>query len=347
MARGQAGWARLLNPAVARLHRRLRYPRLPEFPTSLVIETTSRCNLRCRMCPRNHMARQAGDMEPRLFRRLIDEMAPWDARGHLRFVALHAFGEPLLNPNFLELAQYAGDHLPRLRELGRFRDPMQGLCVSTNATLLTPELAAGLLASPLTWIGISVDGASAETYAQMRQGGSLEHVMDRVRGLLELNAAQPREFPTLGLQIIVTALTRPELEQFAAQWQPYLDRSPNVRLEIKPYTDWAGQVECSDLRLPERRRGYFHVSCSFPQTTLTISADGAVLRCCHEVDPHLDLGEVNTQTIQDVWHGPGLQALREQMARGDMAGLDLCNQCEYGRKYPADYLRRRRRRPDG
>jgi radical SAM protein with 4Fe4S-binding SPASM domain len=224
---------------------------------------------------------------------------------------------------------------------------MQGLSVSTNATLLTPELSRGLLASPLTWIGISLDGALPETYAQMRTGGSLEDVMARVRGLLELNATQPREFPTLGLQIIATNRTRPELEQFAAQWQPYLERTSNVRLEIKPYTDWAGQVECHDLRAPERRAGFFYTACSYPQSTLTISADGQVLRCCHEVDAHLDLGEVNSHTLAEVWHGPGLQALRRRMARGAIGDLDLCGQCELARKYPADYLRRRRRPRQG
>ena len=159
-----------LNPLAARLHSRLRHPRVPFFPHSFILETTSRCNLACRMCPRCDMRRPAQDMDPTLFCSLIDQIAPHDAEAHVRFIALHWFGEPLLHPQFIEMAHYAGERLPNLLRYGAEGNAVRGLTVSTNATLLDEPAARALLASPLTWLAVSVDGSSPETYESLRGG---------------------------------------------------------------------------------------------------------------------------------------------------------------------------------
>ena len=161
---------RATNPAVARLYGALRFPRTPPFPRSLVLETTSRCNLACRMCPRQTMRREARDMDPGLFARLVEQAADHQGKAALRFLALHWFGEPLLHPELLSLIECAGSRLPGLRAYGRERNAVRGLSLSTNATLLDEQAALSLLDSPLTWLAVSVDGSNQGTYEGLRQG---------------------------------------------------------------------------------------------------------------------------------------------------------------------------------
>lgn len=339
----QARWAQALNPVVARAYQALRYRKLREFPSSLILETTSRCNLNCRMCPRRHMQRPAQDMDGALFGRLIEQIAEYDARDAVDFVALHWFGEPLLHPQLLDLIALAGESLPNLRRRGLQRKAVRGLCLSTNGVLLTEERARDLLDSPLTWLAVSVDGSTSETYEQMRVGGAFAEVVANVERLLALNARQRRELPTLAVQVIVTQTTAPELEECLARWERHLAGAPNARVELKPYTNWAGQVQAPELCPTDPRRDFFHLNCGYLWDTMAVGAGGEAGLCCYDMDARHGLGNAAETPLREVWHGEALQALRGRMARGQLAGLPLCEQCAMGRKYPADYLRLARR----
>ncbi|MHB8993807.1 MAG: radical SAM protein [Armatimonadota bacterium] len=328
-----------LNPLAARLHSRLRHPRVPAFPHSFIIETTSRCNLACRICPHCDMRRPAQDMAPTLFRSLIDQIAPHDAEAHVQFIALHWFGEPLLHPQFIELAQYAGERLPNLLGYGRERKAVRGLTVSTNATLLDEQAARALLASPLTWLAVSVDGSSPDTYESLR-GGSFAQVVANVELLLRLNRESRRELPTIAVQIVSTAATRAEFEQARQHWQELAGDAPNVRVELKPYTDWAGQVQAPELCAPDVRRAFWYTNCGRLWDTLVIGAGGEIGLCCYDVEAGHDLGDARETALADLWRTLQMEALRRKHATGRVSDLALCANCAMGRKYPADHLRR-------
>lgn len=343
MVAKQAAWAKLANPLVARVYHSLRYRRLRDFPRSVIIESTSRCNLRCRMCPRGRMTRPAQDMSPALFDRLLDQIAEHDRRDVVDFVALHWFGEPLLHPDLLSFLERAGQRLPNLRRRGYLRSAVRGLCLSTNATLLAGELARGLLDSPLTWLGLSVDGSSPKTYATMREGGVFEEVVANVERLLAIRRRHPREFPTIAIQVIVTQTTRPELEACLQRWEKHLVGVPHARVELKPYTDWAGQVFEPGLEAPDCRRGFFYLNCGYLWDTMAVGAGGEVGLCCYDVNADHGLGHAGQTPLQEIWQGEPLMALRHRQARGELNALPLCRNCRMGRKYPLDYLGRRRR----
>jgi hypothetical protein len=328
-----------LKPHAARQHSRLRHPRVPVFPHSFIIETTSRCNLACRMCPHCDMRRLAQDMDPILFRSLIDQIAPHDAEAQVRFIALHWFGEPLLHPQFIKMVNYAGERLPNLRRYGGERNAVRGLTVSTNATLLDETAARALLDSPLTWLAVSVDGSSPETYESLR-GGSFARVMANVELLLRLNRESPRELPTIAVQIVSTAATRAEFEQAREHWREVAGNAPNVRVELKPYTDWAGQVQAPELCAPDVRQAFWYTNCGRLWDTLVIGAGGEVGLCCYDVEAGHDLGNAHETALADLWRTPQMEALRRRHATGRVGDLALCANCAMGRKYPLDYLRR-------
>ena len=85
-------------------------------------------------------------------------------------VAFMGFGEPLLHPRFLDMVRLAKERGLRAE-------------VTTNALLLSPELAAGLRAAGLDQLVVSIDGTSAETFSRVRPGASLQRVVENVRNL--------------------------------------------------------------------------------------------------------------------------------------------------------------------
>jgi len=70
----------------------------------------------------------------------------------------------------------------------------------------------------------------------------------------------------------------------------------------------------SELRMPW--------ACSEPYIALNVTASGEVRPCCFNDD---ELGNLNDQTMLEIWNGPGYSALRADMAAGRVpAGCEVC-----------------------
>ena len=71
------------------------YPRL-----TLQIEPTRRCNLNCKICIRPNLNELTASLSLNDFRKVLDS-------SNFRHVALHGWGEPLLNPELFQMVKYA------------------------------------------------------------------------------------------------------------------------------------------------------------------------------------------------------------------------------------------------
>ena len=111
-----------------------------------------RCNLRCVHCY-SHSRNEdyQGELTHDEGLRLIDDLAAFGAP-----VMLFSGGEPLMRPRIMELIAHA-------RKLG-----MRAV-LSTNGTLITPDVAAQLKEFGLSYVGVSLDG--------------LEETNDKFRGM--------------------------------------------------------------------------------------------------------------------------------------------------------------------
>ena len=154
------------------------------LPRQIQIEPVGECNLRCAMClirfrePRKTPASPAF-MEMTLFKDLVDQF-PNEGELHLQ-----GLGEPLLHPRFFEMVSYAVRH---------------GMRVTTNSnmTRLDRERAEECVRSKLSWIRISIDGSTPDTYESIRTGSRLERVLGNIELLRQakkkFRAAAPRLF---------------------------------------------------------------------------------------------------------------------------------------------------------
>ncbi len=111
------------------------------FGPVVVWNVTRTCNLRCRHC----YSDSASDVvEKELSTKealsLIDNLAAFNVP-----VILFSGGEPLLRPDFFELVDYAGKKGIRAT-------------ISTNGTLITPDLARDIKKAGVSYVGISLDG---------------------------------------------------------------------------------------------------------------------------------------------------------------------------------------------
>ena len=116
----------------------------------VVWNCTQTCNLRCVHCYAGSECKSyEGEMSSGEAKAMIDDLSAFGAP-----VLLFSGGEPCMREDVVELMQHAKDRGMRV-------------VLSTNGTLITPELAARFADVGLSYVGVSLDGAR-ETHDEFR-----------------------------------------------------------------------------------------------------------------------------------------------------------------------------------
>lgn len=135
--------------------------------TKLYVEITTRCNLDCAMCVRRAWSEPIGEMPLDVFAELMDQVRDLPEPP---VIHLSGYGEPTCHPDFQEIVALAKAAGARVE-------------MTSNGTLLSRRLIAALIDLDLDRIVVSVDGADAAGYADIRVNGSFQQV---IGNLLEL-----------------------------------------------------------------------------------------------------------------------------------------------------------------
>lgn len=171
--------------------------------SSVNLELTNHCNLRCTICPVNTtMRRPKGFMDPALFRRVIDDNPQLD------FVLAFQWGEPLLHPEFFSLVRYAADRGVRTM-------------ITSNGTYLTPDNRRKLLECGLERITFSVDGDHATHFAIRHY--DLGRLRDDVAALRRERDAAGAPL-RIDVSMVVDRTTEAALDGYRSTWKDAVDR---------------------------------------------------------------------------------------------------------------------------
>ena len=258
--------------------------------TSLIIEPTNTCNLRCTFCfVTEGMNREEGFMDFGLFKKIID-----DAPG-LEHLCMHNWGEPLLNKDIFRMFDYAA------------QSGVQHIVMNTNGTLLTDKMIDRIVASPLSVIRFSIDG-SAETFKKIR-GVDLDKIE---KNILKLKKKKDALRPELGMGVVFTVEeeTEEDVEAYVAHWETIVD---HVRMQPKLI-----QSPRQDVCPEPFGKDY---------GKLVVLWDGTVIPCCVDYNATLALGNAWTDKVMDLWQGAAIEQLRQQHLAGNFPGVCVnCNE---------------------
>jgi MoaA/NifB/PqqE/SkfB family radical SAM enzyme len=162
-------------------------------PINLVIEMTYRCNLRCAMCYQRRQLAEPGVKERRnkdgelsseQIKRLVDQTPP-------SCIVIFSGGEPFSRADMLDVLRYTA---------GKRR------ChIVTNATLITPEVAAALVEAGLLSVGISIDGGE-ETHNRIRgMPGAYRRTVSAAKEVVRLRQEAGKRRPVVNIKTVICA----------------------------------------------------------------------------------------------------------------------------------------------
>lgn len=263
------------------------------------IEPTNICNAHCVMCPREKMKRSQGVGDLNLFKKIIDQSVDVGAKQ----VSLENFGETFVDPYIFERAAYA-------KSKG-----LETLTI-TNASLLDEEKGKKVL-ELFDVIRISMYGIGKDTYEKIHRGLKFEDVQKNVSCLLSMRKQTPRSKTRIEMYFLLMQENKHEMRDFLNKYESVTD----AVAVWKPH-NWGDGRE---YRSPLGKK----VSCNRPFTgPLQVQWDGLVVPCCFDYDSKMILGDLNTQSIQEVFRGDEYNKLRRAHEQGDFSEFPFCNVCD-------------------
>jgi radical SAM protein with 4Fe4S-binding SPASM domain len=272
------------------------------FPPAVIFETTNYCNLSCKFCGHSCMTRPKGYMSLDLYKKGIEEVATENPETEVWMIF---YGEPLiLKYKVVYLINYAK------------KKGLKNVYLNTNGLLLDKELSEALIESGLDRIVFSLDGYYEESYKKIRNNDNFEIVKKNIEDFLAVKKRLNSKIRTEIQLIEIPGLHREgEIELFSEYWSKF-----DVELKIKPYVTWTGAINIENVRKKDR------YPCSWLFRTFVITWTGEVAQCGCDYDKKVTAGDINKQTIKEVWQGY-LKKVRDLHLEERYNETEICENC--------------------
>jgi len=154
--------------------------------TKIYIEPTTACNLNCITCFRNNWDLPEGKMSEETFELIYSNLEQMNPVPTIYFGGI---GEPLFH-------QHTLDWIARVKKLGARVE------LITNGLLLTESRINKLVKAGLDTLWVSIDGATPETYADVRIGSQLPRIIENLRSLARKRGGGHFPKPEIGIAFL-------------------------------------------------------------------------------------------------------------------------------------------------
>ena len=269
--------------------------------------------------------RPTGALENDFFKETLDQLSR-----DLVYLIFYFQGEPYLNPEFLEMVQYATN---------------KGIytATSTNAHYLNDRNAKRTVESGLDRLIISIDGTTQEVYEQYRVGGNLSKVKEGASNIVKWKKALKSRTPVIIFQFLVVRPNEHQMEEarklakeigvdqvrFKTAQVYDFENDPNQLIPLnEKYSRYrknkggTGGVEIKNA-LQNHCWRLWHAT--------VITWDGLVVPCCFDKDALHRMGDLKGKPFKEIWQNREYKKFRKQILES-RKNIDICANCSEGTK---------------
>jgi radical SAM protein with 4Fe4S-binding SPASM domain len=295
------------------------------LPISVAFEPTTSCNLRCPECPSGLRAftRPTGMLQKNFFRDTIDDLYK-----DISYLIFYFQGEPYLNPDFLDMVQYA-------------RQKKIYTATSTNAHYLTDANAKRTIESGLDRLIISIDGTTQQVYEQYRVGGKLEKVLEGARNIVKWKKQLKSKTPFIIFQFLVVKPNEHQIEDVKKLGKEMgVDQVRFKTAQVYDFENDPNQLIPDNQKFSRYKKdkqgqvqykGKMGNHCWRLSHAPVITWDGLVVPCCFDKDATHQLGDLKKQSFREAWFNGAYTTFRNQLKQGRQT-IDICANCSEGTK---------------
>lgn len=312
-------------------------------PWYVTVFPTNRCNLHCSICWQRAAKVSADAIPDERFLHFVDECADLGVKEW----CFAGGGEPIMR------AELVMQMCERIRARG-----MNGVLMS-NGIAFKEEYFLRLARVGWSSLVFSMDGHTAEINDAIRSKGAFDHATATIRRMKQAKEEHGFSKPDFSLHATLTSLNYDQLDRLvdlahelgcqyvgAANLTDANPHCASLRLTDEQRADLPHHVRRASGRAHElglsdyfdavlaepdyyrpkdlrNAEGLLRAMCFEPWLTTIVHADGHVGPCC--VYWEETAGNLASSSFQEVWTGPHLQKIREDILAGRLPGF--CAKC--------------------
>lgn len=278
-------------------------------PWVIYIEPSGYCNLKCNFCPQGieEHGLKKNIMLLDLFKKLIGDIAEFPEK--IRLIRVCGNGDPLTNKNLVAILEHA-----------KTQKVSKKMELVTNGILLTDDLIENLPRF-VDRIVISIEGISSADYQKTcNTKVNFQELVDKIKVLyaarkgcvlhikIHNEAVPTTERKQIFLDLFSKYCDEIYIEQLVPMWpQLNIDRVPDK-------FRWGGEL----VR---------HQVCAQIFKGVQVQADGEVVPCCVDWKRVNVLGNINENSLREIWNGERLRTLQIEHLLGNKSKIEPCKDC--------------------
>jgi len=319
-------------------------------PTIFNIETTNYCNMKCVMCARTmYMERKNIWINDELFEKMLNKINPYKKNSLESFwnwletepkfnvdeisengfyfsvvsrcLILHGFGEPFLDKNLIK----------RLKSCHERNIPTYFSC--TPATM-TVDKAVKAMEAGLTVLKFTLDAMDDESIKSIRgKKANYFESIEKIHSLIKIK--KEKGFKTLLVPCMIAFDNDKKNDKLHQDFLNFW-KDKDVYAYIKSQDNrWLFEQN----ETLKNKSHYAKQYCEYPWSSTTIMADGNVVPCTQVSNNEIVLGNVNENSLEEIWNGKKYQELRNMHISGKFPKNHKCDKkCDQIKIY--EYLKR-------
>lgn len=316
------------------------------------IETTNKCNMRCKMCPRTtKMTREISDLDVNLTERIIKQLKPHDnelwkkwekfciknygiapddepSENHFflyiipKVIQLHGYGDPLLDRNLGRVVQLLS------------KNGFESYFSCNPANIDVPHTIE-IMKNGLNYIKYSFESTDDVKFKDIR--GNKSNFSEAFRKTLQIIEA--KEKMNLATTIVITMIdighNEDQKVEFDKLKSKFMDSDVYVYLKSEDQ-QWYRRdktlieyLKNTGREIPNQSEEFFGTNsihwsefCKHPWMSMTIKSDGEVHMCMEDFNNEIFLGDAKIENLYNIWNGKLYHQFRK-----DHFVLNPCIKC--------------------
>ena len=282
-------------------------------PWNLHIELTNKCNSNCIFCAYQYQTRPGIVMSESTYQKALDDYC---AIGGGDLMLEVSVGDPALDPDFIK----------RIRS-ARSRTEIASIETITNGIAFDRDRILELIHSGISKIQISTGPLDEELYKKIYRNNMYYKVLQNITILLEENVKA-------GCPVEIKLAFRSNLSMSKTLSLPDYQKIKHLPHSVEFNTDWdswTGEIKQEDLLEGMHLRPLSrlkHEPCFWFYDGPIIYSNGNVGLCgCRDFNANSELvvGNINEQSLIEIWRSDAVHALRKRFYSGDFPSI--CTKC--------------------
>jgi len=177
------------------------------YPDYIEVETTTYCNMNCKMCENTYWDEKPEHMSLENFKFILDQFPK------LKWIGVTGIGQSFLNPDFMKMVKLCKDREIYIEMYDNFR-------------FLDYKKSKKMVKWGLDKIYVSIDAATEETYKKVRPGSDWNIVMKNIKDMDRAKKEKNSYYPELWFHFIVSKDNIDEMEK-------YLEMINDLNVDVK------------------------------------------------------------------------------------------------------------------